>query len=155
MTADSARSTGPLLTVGLARRDQYPLVTVLAVGVVVIAAGMAVFGLPPVDLHGPLHRVGIMGPFCGGTRAARFAAQGDLATAWEYNPAGILAVLLAGTAVVRAVVGLTTRRWLTWSLTWTPRRRRAVIVVAVLVLAALMVRQQMHADLLIAGTWTF
>jgi len=29
------------------------------------AAGMAVFGLPPVDLHGLLHHVGIMDPLCG------------------------------------------------------------------------------------------
>ncbi len=38
------------------------------------AVAMAVFGLPPVDPHGPFHRFGIMDPLGGGTR---YTAQGE------------------------------------------------------------------------------
>ncbi len=53
----------------------------------VLAAGstMAVSGLPPVDLHGPLHHDGIMDPLCVGTRAAAYTARGEFALAWRYN----------------------------------------------------------------------
>ena len=57
-----------------------------------IAVAMAIYGLPAVDLHPPLHRLGIMDPLCGGTRAARYAAQGRFEDAWTYNPLGIVAV---------------------------------------------------------------
>ena len=46
---------------------------------------MALWGLPPVDLHGPLHRLGIMDPVCGGTRSAYFAVSARWALAWYYN----------------------------------------------------------------------
>lgn len=74
---------------------------------------MAVFGLPPVDLHGLLHHVGIMDPLCGGTRATAYTARGEWALAWRYNPLGFLAVVAAAAAVLRAVVGLLARRWVT------------------------------------------
>jgi hypothetical protein len=131
------------------------VVTVVALAGLTLAAVMAVFGLPPVDLHGPLHRFGIMGPFCGGTRAARLTAQGEWALAWQYNPLGVAAVLGAAAVTLRAVVGLVSGRWLTAQLHWTPWRRRVVVVVGVALLVALMVRQQLRADLLIEGTWTF
>ena len=113
---------------------------------------MAVYGLPPVDLHGPLHRLGIMDPLCGGTRSARFTAQGDLIQAWRYNPLGILTVIIAVTATVRTLSGVVTGRWLSVQMTWTPDRRRMAVGVLVVLLVALDVRQQLRADLLIAGT---
>ncbi|WP_460888390.1 DUF2752 domain-containing protein [Promicromonospora xylanilytica] len=119
------------------------------------AALLATFGLPPVDLHGPLHLVGIMDPFCGGTRAARYAAQGNLVEAWRYNPLSIVIVYGALAAVARAGVGLVTRRWLTLTARWTSARRRWVIVVALVLLVSLEVRQQLRADLLMEGTHTW
>jgi len=134
------------------RRDQHRLVTYLAMVGVVIAGAMAVFGLPPVDLHGPFHRFGIMDPLCGGTRAARYTAQGEWALAWKYNPLGILAVLGATAVTIRTVIGALTRRWIAVQIYWTPRRRRAAILIVLALLVALEVRQQLRADLLIAGT---
>jgi hypothetical protein len=105
---------------------------------------MAVFGLPPVDLHGLLHHVGIMDPLCGGTRATAYTARGEWALAWRYNPLGFLAVVAAAAAVLRAVVGLLARRWVTVTVAWTPRRVRTVAVTATVLLVALTVRQQMR-----------
>ncbi len=61
----------PLVQVGVEpcdRRRWLPFCGVLALA---IAAVMAVFGLPPVDLHRPPHRVGIMDALFDGTRAVR------------------------------------------------------------------------------------
>src|SRR6266851_1560891 len=49
-------------------------------------AATAIFGLPPVDIHGPLHYAGIMDPLCGVTRGVRLALLGRVAQAWRYNP---------------------------------------------------------------------
>ncbi|MFP3988669.1 DUF2752 domain-containing protein [Streptomyces sp. E11-3] len=69
-----------------------------------LAAGtaMAVFGLPPVDLHGPLHYLGVMGPLCGGTRGVHAALLGDFGTAWRYNPLSVVLVVGAVAFVARA-----------------------------------------------------
>lgn len=128
------------------------MITIFAVLGVGIAVAMSVFGLPPVDLHGPLHPFGIMDPLCGGTRAARHTPQGEWVLAWKYNPLGILAVLGAGVATARTVVGMLTQRWLTAQLHWTVWRACAVTVVVTGLLVALEIRQQLHADLLMAGT---
>ena len=132
--------------------DRHQWLTLLAVLAAGAALVMAVLGLPPVDLHGPLHKFGIMDPFCGGTRAARYAALGDLGNAWRYNPLSILIVYGAGLALLRAVVGLLSRRWVTFSIAWTPARRRWAFAIAATLLVALEIRQQMRADLLMAGT---
>lgn len=113
-----------------------------------VAVLMALFGLPPVDLHGPFHRAGIMDPFCGGTRAARLTAQGNLVEAWTYNPLGIAATVAAAAAAVRMAAGLVTGRWLNLNVAWTPRVVRIAVVVAVVLLVALELRQQGRADLL-------
>ena len=134
------------------RRDQHRLITYLAIVGELIAAAMAVFGLPPVNLHGPFHRFGIMDPLCGGTRAARYTAQGEWALAWKYNPLGILTVLGATAVTVRTVIGALTRRWLTAQIKWTPTQRRAAILIVLALIVALEIRQQLRADLLIAGT---
>lgn len=111
-----------------------------------LAAGvlMAVFGLPPVDIHGPVHYLGLMDPGCGGTRSVWAAMNGDFATSWEYNPLGI--PLLAGAALVllRLVAGLAGGRWINVEVRSWP----TLAVVAAVLFAALTVRQQMRADLL-------
>lgn len=137
------------------RRDLHVVVTIAALAGLIIAGAMALFGLPPLDLHGPLHRFGIMDPLCGGTRAARFTAQGEWALAWQYNPLGIVAVLGAATASLRAVIGLLSGRWLTVQSHWTPRRKRLTVTAGLVLFVALTIRQQLRADLLVQGTWTF
>ena len=64
--ARSTAATEPWITIAVTSRDEHRWLTLLAVAGLAIALGMAVFGLPPVDLHGPLHRVGIMDPLCEG-----------------------------------------------------------------------------------------
>ena len=140
------------LQVSWQRGDRHRLISVFAFVGLGIAAAMAVFGLPPVDLHGPFHRFGIMDPLCGGTRAARYTTLGEWALAWKYNPLGILAVLGAAAVTGRSLLGLLTRRWLNLAFSWTPRRRRLAITMILVLLVALEVRQQLRADLLMAGT---
>lgn len=140
------------LQVSWQRRDRHRLITAIAFVGVGITGAMAVFGLPPVDLHGPFHRIGIMDPLCGGTRAARYTTHGEWALAWKYNPLGTLTVLGAAAVTARSLVGLLTRRWLNLAFSWTPGRRRLAITVILALLVALEVRQQLRADLLMAGT---
>jgi hypothetical protein len=151
----AGRGTPAFVSWSWERRDRHRVVTLVALVGLVTAGAMALFGLPPVDLHGPLHRFGIMDPFCGGTRAARYTAQGEWASAWQYNPLGIVAVWGAAAATLRAVVGLLSRRWLTVRLQWTPWRRRLVIAAGVALFVALAVRQQLRVDLLTQDTWMF
>ena len=135
------------------RHDHHRVVTAVGVVGLAVAVAMAVFGLPPVDLHGPFHRFGIMDPLCGGTRAARYTTQGEFALAWRYNPLGIVTVAAAVVATLRLLIGLTVRRWLNVYLSWTPRTRRIAIAVGIIVFIVLTVRQQMRADLLMQDTW--
>ncbi|WP_454850101.1 DUF2752 domain-containing protein [Promicromonospora soli] len=148
-------ATVPFLRLRVEPVDRHRWLTVGAVLALGAAALMVTFGLPPVDLHGPLHMLGIMDPFCGGTRAARYAAQGDLAEAWRHNPLSIVIVYGALAALARAGLGLVTRRWLTLTIGWTPARRRRVIAVVLVLLVLLEIRQQLRADLLMAGTGTW
>jgi len=129
--------------------DQYRWVTVLAVLGLAVAALMAAAGLPPVDLHGPLHHLGIMDPLCGGTRAARYTIRGDLRLAWTYNPLSIVAVVGAAVFTGRALVGAITGRWLSAAVAWTIPRRRIVVALTVASLVVLEIRQQMLVELLV------
>lgn len=108
------------------------------------AAATAAFGLPPLNLHGPLHRFGIMDPLCGGTRATRALALGDVGTALRFNPIVVLLPVGVVGIAVRAAIGLTTGRWLHVRV----RRSPALLVLVVVATAALWVRQQLNADLL-------
>lgn len=135
-------------------RDRYRWITLASIGLLTIAGGMAALGLPPIDLHGPNHWFGIMDPRCGGTRAARYTALGEWGLAWKYNPLGIVTVVSVGLLVLRAIVGVLTRRWIALDISWTKRGRWTVVIVIALLLIALEVRQQGRADLLMAGTFT-
>lgn len=125
--------------------DAHRRATGLAVLVLVAGGALAVAGLPPVDLHGPLHRVGIMDPACGMTRATRLLFRGDLAGATAYNPASIALGVAAALLAVRALVGGITHRWL--NLRW-HRARPLALPVAAVALAVLEIRQQLQAGLL-------
>lgn len=129
--------------VRLARLDRDPassLTRLAAVGLAV-AAGLAVFGLPPVSLHSPTHFVGIMDPLCGMTRGVVATLRADLREAWGYNPASPLVVVAGLGIVARWVMGSVTGVWVTVRL----RVTRLVVAAVGLSLAALQVNQQLHA----------
>lgn len=115
----------------------------LAIGTV----ALRVFGLPPIDLHSPLHAAGVMDPLCGGTRAALALGEGDLALAWRYNPLVPLLWVAVVALAVRWCFGYATGRWITLDIT---DRRALVLVVGALVLA-LWLNQQANAELLMSG----
>jgi len=124
--------------------DRHPWLWVLAVAGLVIGGALAIFGLPPVDLHGPLHYVGVMDPFCGGTRGVQAMLQGDVRLAWRYNPLSVVLVAGAAGVLVRHVVGLASRRWITIRIT----RRRPTLIIVLALAVVLQVNQQAHAELL-------
>ncbi|GGU17895.1 hypothetical protein GCM10010289_44430 [Streptomyces violascens] len=119
-----------------------------AAGFVVLLAGgaMALWGMFPVDLHGPWRYPGIMAPACGATRSVVALLHGDAVMAWRYNPLGFLMVLAAAAGVVRLVLGVLTRRWLTLFVRPGPLGWSALVLLVV----ALDVRQQGHAALLMS-----
>jgi hypothetical protein len=61
--------------------DRHGALTGLAAAGLVATGLLAVVGLPPVDLHGPIHYLGVMDPLCGMTRGSRLVTRGDLAGA--------------------------------------------------------------------------
>jgi hypothetical protein len=130
----------------LRAQDAWPVLTRLALAGLCLAAGMALVGIPPMGLHGPLHMFGIMDPLCGGTRAVRLAGMGRWSESWRYNPAGVPLVVGAGLLLLRGSVGWVTGRWVTVTVKWTRQRRWAAFLV--LALLALEINQQEHAALL-------
>jgi hypothetical protein len=126
-----------LPTLAVRRRDGHPEFTWIALTGLLIAALLAVFGLPPLDLHGPLHFVGVMDPPCGGTRSVYLTLHGQLRDAVRDNPAGPALVAGAVAVLIRAAAGRMSGNWVGVHVP-----RRILIPVAVLVLAALEVNQQ-------------
>jgi len=116
----------------------------LAFGGLTAATMLAIFGMPPVNLHGPLHFIGVMDPLCGMTRGVAASLRGDLLTAWRFNPASPLVPALGMAAIVRWACGRIAGRWLT------VRYRGSAISATVIAAAvvALQVNQQLNADLL-------
>jgi hypothetical protein len=97
-----------------------------------VAGLLAVGGLPPVDLHGPLHDVGIMDPLCGMTRGTAAVLRGQLGRALAYNPASPLVVAAATLMLGRWLVGRLTGRRL--EVRVQPAASPGVGVVALLIL---------------------
>ncbi|SFQ69691.1 Protein of unknown function [Amycolatopsis arida] len=118
---------------------------VFAVGAVVLR----IVGVPPVDVHGVLHYVGVMDPLCGGTRATYLLLAGRPGAAAAYNPAVFPLAAAALALLTRAAVGLVTGRWL--DVRWPRPWRRVLLGAVVLAVVALTVRQQLHAELLLSG----
>lgn len=140
----------PLLSWRVDQADAWRAGTVAAVVGLAIGIMLAVFGLPPVDLHTPLHHAGIMDPLCGGTRALRLAALGQWGQSWMYNPLGIPVLLGFAALVARAIAGGATGRWYAVGIGWTTTRIWTATTGAVVLLIALEVRQQSIAELLMA-----
>jgi hypothetical protein len=127
-----------------ADHDSWPWLGRTALVALLAASLLAALGLPPVDLHGPLHRFGIMDPFCGGTRAARFFMTGDLQSAWRFNP-GIFALsTFLGLGLARWAYGRATGRWLHLNVS-----RTLVVIAIVIGLSILEINQQLNAELLV------
>jgi hypothetical protein len=126
--------------------DRHARLTRVAAGGVIVAGALAVFGLPPIDLHGPLHYLGVMDPACGMTRAVRFLARGRVAEAWRYNPGSFVLATWAVVMLARHFVGQMTGRWLDVAV----RNRRLLHAVAVVAVVALWINQQSHASMLMA-----
>ncbi len=126
--------------------DAFPWLSPLAACGLVAATLLAIIGMPPVNLHSPLHFMGIMDPFCGMTRGAAATMRGELLTAWRFNPASPLILLLGVAALVRTGCGRFAGRWLTVDY------RRTTISTALIAIAvvALEINQQLNADLLMA-----
>lgn len=130
------------------RNDIHPVWTWISLVGLAVAVLLALVGLPPVDLHGPLHYLGVMDPLCGGTRSVYLALHGQVGDAMRYNPAGPLLLLAAAALVIRAAAGRLTGYWMNVRFP-----RRILIPLVVLALIALEVNQQLHLDLLTAP-WT-
>ena len=139
-------STAKRLQLRWAREDRHPRLTVLLVVGALGAVALALFGLPPVDIHEPTHYLGIMGPSCGMTRAVRWLARGDLVRAWQFNPAVFLLAATAAAVTVRAVVGRFAGRWIEMCL-----RGPLVTAVVVMGLALLWLNQQLHAAFIMSA----
>lgn len=124
--------------------DAHPYAAAPAALGLVLAVVLAIFGMPPVSLHGPLHFLGIMDPLCGMTRGVASAMRGDLAKALSYNPASPAVLLGGGVALARWIYGRRSGRWL--NVSWRSPTRVAVIAVLV---AGLEVNQQLQAERLL------
>ena len=147
MTSPDSSIRHPLVSLRWERNDRHPTITRLALFGIPLTVLLAVLGLPPIDIHGPLHYLGIMGPTCGLTRGVMWTVRGDLARAWQFNPASLLVVLTLIGLTIRAVFGRTTGRWLTLHL----RRRPWLWRIPALLAILLAVRQQDNIDLLLAN----
>lgn len=127
--------------------DRHRVVGVLTVAGLVAGAAIAVFGLPPIEVHSPLRLFGWVCPLCGATRAVQALLQGDLHTAWAYNPIAFLVVAGGAAVVVRGLAGLVGGRWVNVTVT----RPRMVYLVGGLAFGMLWINQAQHAAMLRAG----
>jgi hypothetical protein len=128
----------------MAREDRHRMLAPLAAGGLLTAGMLAVVGLPPIGLHGPLHYLGIMDPLCGMTRGTVAVVRGQLELAWAHNPASPLLVTGAALALGRWMVGRMTGRWLNVHV----RPSRVAWATGAVAVLALWVNQQAHAALL-------
>lgn len=125
-------------------RDGHRRLTATAAVGLLAGGAMALFGLPPLDVHGPLHYAGIMGPLCGGTRSMHALMSGDVAMAWRYNPISFPLVIGAAGLLVRHITGWATGRWVNVGI----GDRRVFWSITTLLLLTLVINQQLHAELL-------
>lgn len=108
---------------------------------------LALVGLPPIDIHGPLHYLGVMGPTGGMTRGVMWTARGDLVRAWQFNPASLLVIPTMAGLVARAAHARMTGRWLNLHVRWRPW----LWLIPAVILLVLTIRQQLNVDFLLAN----
>lgn len=109
-----------------------------------VAVAFARWGIPPLDVMWPMHRLGIVGPSCGLTRAVVALARGEPGRAWQFNPSGFVVAAAVVTLVARALVAVVSGRWFEPVL-----RVRRTGAVAVAATVALWANQQAHAQFLL------
>ncbi|MGY1948679.1 DUF2752 domain-containing protein [Nocardia asiatica] len=141
----AGRSTVPA-TANRAGGDRLKWLTLSALAFLVGAAALRVVGVPSVDLHGPTHFLGLMDPFCGGTRATYLLLTGDASESLRYNPGVLVLAVVVGLAMARGAVGVLTGHWIQFAVR--PGVGRALRILAVVTVLGLWVRQQINADLL-------
>ena len=124
--------------------DNYRWLAGLMVAGALVSVALAVFGMPPVDLNGPLHVLGVMGPTCGMTRAVRHLALGEMSLALRYNPAVPVLPVAVVAVAARFLYGVATGQWLELKLRW----RWSPLLTLGAVLVALTVHQQLNSELL-------
>lgn len=137
----------PVLAFRWEGHDRHPTTTRLILVGIPMTVLLAVVGLPPFDIHGPLHYLGVMGPTCGMTRGVMWTARGDLARAWQFNPASLLVVPTLIGLTGRAFYGRLTRRWLNLHVRWRPW----LWLIPALLVLLLSIRQQLNIDFLLAN----
>lgn len=122
---------------------------VMPVGLLLAAATVVLRLVPGLAdaWHAPLHKVGLMLPGCGLTRASLALLRADAERAWRYNPAAFVVVPVAVAVVSRWIVGRITGRWLDTDIRPTP----PLLTVAALAVVGLWLRQQANFQLLISG----
>ncbi len=139
-----------VMTLAWSGRDRLRPVGIAAALIVSGAIALRLTGVPTVNLHGPLHPLGIMDPLCGGTRATFLLMAGDVEAAALYNPVVFPLAVVTLAVLVRTGYGVLSGRWLEVRLSraaW-----RVLLVILAVALLALAARQQLHADLLMQ-TW--
>jgi len=125
--------------------DRHPSTSRLALVGIPLVVLLAIVGLPPVDIHGPLHYLGIMGPTCGMTRGVMWTARGDLARAWQFNPASLLVIPTMVGLTLRITYSRITGRWLNFHIRWRPW----LWIIPTVLILLLSIRQQLNVDLLV------
>jgi hypothetical protein len=139
--------SSPTLALCWEAHDRHPTSTRLVLIGIPLLVLLAVVGLPPVDIHGPLHYLGIMGPTCGMTRGVMWSARGDLALAWQFNPASLLVIPTMISVTARMVYGSVTGRWLNLHIEWRPW----LWIIPTVLILLLTFRQQLNIDYLLAN----
>ena len=135
----------PSVRLDVSDQDRMRLVTILALGGLVLAAVLALIGGLPFDLPMPTHAIGWVEPSCGLTRGSTAIARGDLSLAWRYNPASFLAVAFGAVGLCRAIIGFLTRRWINVE----GRLGVPGWIAIVVAIAGLWLHQQNNADFVI------
>lgn len=125
--------------------DAHPHIALLSAIGMVVAVILALFGMPPLNIHGPLHFYGVMDPMCGMTRGVASVLRGDLAEAIWYNPASPVLVLGGAAGLARGLYGRRSGRWL--NVSWRSPVRVAALGILI---TALEVNQQLHAERLLS-----
>ncbi|MGH8872991.1 MAG: DUF2752 domain-containing protein [Acidimicrobiia bacterium] len=147
MSASRDRSHPSAVAISWEGNDRLTTVSRLALVSIPLVVLLALFGLPPGDVHGPLHYLGIMGPTCGMTRGVMWTTRGDLFRAWQFNPASLLVLPTMIGLMARAVYGRVTGRWLNLRIRWRPW----LWIIPALVLLLLSIRQQLNVEFLLAN----
>ena len=135
------------VTIEWTDHDRLRAMTACAAGIALVAAVMSRRGVPRLSLMWPMDQLGFVAPTCGLTRGVVALARADFAEAWRWNPASYVIGLGIVAMAARFGAWVITRRWLHLHL----RPTRTVITIAIVLLTALWVRQQAHAELLMSG----